>query len=516
MIRTRSRAKLQSQHHHRHLLDAENLLHLPSELFLKILSEYLELPDICKMDMAMTSHDLRRIWLNCLSAYQNFRTLETMEHTHDSIRWFIDRHIQVKSMVLKHFRCNHFDVREDTFRNISMPGLESFNARLFDDAGDITLYDVSDTCLLHLADGCPNLKHIYFGDFIHFSSMGIKAITESCLQLESVGFFGVNQNRLSSLIDLMKYFRKNKILKLILFECDFDEDFLMAIIRYFPHLQEFNFCSNISLGIDNAMLQLFSNAYPQIKSMEFVADRRLTLPVFTEFLIRCPCIQSLHICYDNWKDEWLGTIGENCKNLEGFRMSRDDFASIFDSSISDEGIRMLTAGCKLLRKLLIVDYCPLITDLSVQYLTENCPQLQLIVLSGCQNISENGIIMLLNKCPLIDDFSPNLNSAKYFASHINSTLTTLSFNYDEFVTNSEIKSVVSSCPSLKTLRLIQCIELTNTCLKYLKKLPHLKLLDIYRSFRLDKSKAMEALPGVKVIDYHVAEAIEGDDQVCHH
>ena len=510
MIRTRSRTKLFSQLQVLHHIDAIKLIHLPSELFTIILSEYLHLQDICSIDIAICSHHLRPLWLHCLQNYHS-QALEDIEHTHRSIRWLIKRHIQVKSIILKHLRCNHFDVREDTFQNISMSTLESFNARLFDDAGDITLFDITDTCLLQLAKGCPNLKHIYLGDFIHFTSLGIKALTKSCQKLESIGFFGVNQNRIPSLIDLIKLFHNNEILKLIIFECDIDEEFLNAIIKYFPHLREFNFCTNIITGFNNSCLNIFADAYPQIRNIEFVADRQLSLSTFTHFLSNCKHIQSLNVCYDNWKDEWLGAIGANCKFLETFRMSRDILSTTFDSSVSDEGIRLLTAGCSSLRKLMIVDYCPLITDLSTHYLVDHCPKLQSVVLSGCQNISEDGITLLLEGCKYIEDFSPNLNFEKYFSSHVNPTLISLSFNYDESITNPDIKSVVLACPNLETLRLVQCVELTNTCFRYLKKLRHLRLLDIYRSFRLDKAKAKDALPGVKVIDYHVSEGIEEDD-----
>ena len=157
---------------------ASHVLNLPPELLSVLLSEWMDVHVICSFDIAMTSHLLLPIWRNALQSIQHNDSLESWEHTHASIRWIIQRKINVTNIRIKRFSSLYFN----TFHGVKMASLKVLQAKASEDFYGCS-YDTLDNCLLHIAKGCPNLQYINLGEFLLFTAHISDVLHLHCLSL---------------------------------------------------------------------------------------------------------------------------------------------------------------------------------------------------------------------------------------------------------------------------------------------------------------------------------------------
>lgn len=149
---------------HRRVL-ASHILSLPPELLSLLLSQWCDIEMICRLDCAMTSHLLIPIWHHTLQLIQLNPSLESLEHTHSSIRWLIQRRIEVQCIQIKRFSSLFFN----TFHGIRMDSLRKLQAKPSEDYYGCS-YDTLDNCLLQLAKGCPNIESLHIGEYLLFTT----------------------------------------------------------------------------------------------------------------------------------------------------------------------------------------------------------------------------------------------------------------------------------------------------------------------------------------------------------
>ena len=127
-------------------------------------------------------------------------------------------------------------------------------------------------------------------------------------------------------------------------------------------------------------------------------------------------------------------------------------------NITDEGIRDLSCGCHLITTLNLSGLN--ISNQSLVYIANNCPNLQDIDLCSCPFITDFGVSYLANKCKLlqhVDLASTEISdeTLKAFGEHCDQITNLNLFNC--CVTDTGISSVSKKCSKIKML------DLSNTC-----------------------------------------------------
>ena len=158
-----------------------SFLDLPEMLLTCFLNEWLVMKDICALDQAITSTDLREHWLLLLQTIKYNASFEAWEHSQQSIRWMISRHVSLYHMVVK-----FTDIKSNTFANFKMSTLKSFRTRNTEDFHR-TSYRVIDKCLVNIGQGCPNLETIHLGDFITLTEPMVQKLQDYCPNLKVIG-----------------------------------------------------------------------------------------------------------------------------------------------------------------------------------------------------------------------------------------------------------------------------------------------------------------------------------------
>jgi hypothetical protein len=72
-----------------------------------------------------------------------------------------------------------------------MSTLESLNCFDYTRESDRFEHSLDDGCLNALAQGCPNLKIVFFGDVANISLESMQRFVMSCPKVESIKFFSV-------------------------------------------------------------------------------------------------------------------------------------------------------------------------------------------------------------------------------------------------------------------------------------------------------------------------------------
>lgn len=156
-----------------------HLLNLPLELLVVIVAEWLEIPSLSKLDVAISSKEGRIVWRQALGEVKGNNSVELWKHSHSSIRWLIRRKICVTSISLPSFS----SIRESTFRGIDMKTLKYFHVADEDTFEDCK-YKVIDVSFYYLAHGCPNLEEVRMSRYITLSNYVVQALRQHCLKLK--------------------------------------------------------------------------------------------------------------------------------------------------------------------------------------------------------------------------------------------------------------------------------------------------------------------------------------------
>ena len=161
------------------LKKAPHPLHLPMELLISLVSEWMDVHSISKLDIAICSKDYRPIWRQTLSELSENTSLERWQHSHASLRWIIRRKISVRTISLPSFS----SIRESTFRGIDMKTLKYFHVA-DEDTFEHCKYKVIDVSFYYLAHGCPNLQLIHMSRYITLSNYVVQALRQHCMKLD--------------------------------------------------------------------------------------------------------------------------------------------------------------------------------------------------------------------------------------------------------------------------------------------------------------------------------------------
>eukprot|EP00899_Mesostigma_viride_P014014 jgi/Mesvir1/22613/Mv14058-RA.1 len=172
----------------------------------------------------------------------------------------------------------------------------------------------------------------------------------------------------------------------------------------------------------------------------------------------------------------LGAISQGCLQLRAFLAA--------DSSVTDDGISVLTSGCQQLESvtfsrsthvtdngiMFLADQCPQlrhltiaecgkVTDKGVRRVAERCPGLELLKANRCGYITDASIVPLVRRCTGLIHLAvarSSITDRTLRALAERGSLTYLDVSRCAAVTAQELGRVGSACPNLSRLCAIKC------------------------------------------------------------
>ena len=487
---------------------------------------WLNLREYGLLDLALTNVEGRKRWMTYLSSASEIYRANEMSCKHSSLRWLIERKIHPKSIFVLDRYKERTAVVDRSFVGID----NKFLLNLV-----LSSCGVTDSGLLNIALGCPQLKAIdlYNSDRISDNGIlalavnlpGITSIKLSCLyKVTSIGVISIAE-RCPNLLEVS--LNGNGIWS----DMDMASDnSIVAIARGCPNLQtmSISYCSKVT---DRSVLVLAA-CCKELKSFSLICCNWTTDKAITAIANSCPELESLTIGgrsnvvkddlvvgWGRLSDKSLRIVGEKCPKLARFTVQSAYISDIsisalpypcpqrkyFDAygchAISIDGIMALSHGCKELREINLKE-CLCMSDESLSCIAGGFPELTTITITECKRyhsniindyITDSGISCLARGCQKLKHFNvrdirkignvglialasncPDLRSVEIFDCGIidDSSLTALAF----------------SCPDLQDIALSECKNITDEGLNTLAlESRHLKSISLHTSNISDAS-----------------------------
>lgn len=245
-------------------------------------------------------------------------------------------------------------------------------------------------------------------------------------------------------------------------------------LRYGSYIRRINLrgCKAVT---DMSMLTVFRYCR-LLEELSLDDCNQLTDNTCTSLSFFCPLIVHLNLASCNVSNLSLEAIGQNCPNLKLIDISNCN-------RITPKGIESLVKKCKNLLSFISVACGPnTINDEALAVIGEHCHQLKLINLNGCFAVTDQGVKCLAEGCPRLVNCclskchtitDQSLISLGQFCHH----LRTLGLNDCQHVTDNGFQVLAQNCNLLENLDLEDCALITDQTLYHLtSNCPNLKRL----------------------------------------
>lgn len=331
-------------------------------------------------------------------------------------------------------------------------------------------------CFIDILRNCPRLEslHIFHQDdengtraAFQLSNEFIKSLLTSniksfCCQLP--GFSSEGAFMMGNYITC----QSSKLEKLDLSgSSTLTDQMLMFIASKCPKLKSLNIshCSNVSefgmIGIATVCPLLETIITNNAGGNMLLAT--MTTGAVEALTTNCKNLQSLDLTTGNQRSPatngTLQLIAAKCPTLKHLSVSGC-------CQITDEGIIAIANSCKFLTSLNI-SFCKM-TDASLKAIAEKSNNLEKLVAYLCRNLTAAGIKMVARRCLKLRQLWLHLNydlTGLNFTSEHHSALYIEDLNLmNTNITNECIENITSVCPNLAKLNLSQCHNITDQAL----------------------------------------------------
>ena len=345
------------------------LFRASADLMASILS-YLSMANICRFDTAVTNRVTRVIWLSLLRG-TNHHSINNHKHSHESIRWLVERGISPEYLETSDRRCVARSINRDTILGLDMSSLRTLS---------VYQCQIRDEDILSIAHGCPNLTGIILGFCCDLTDVSILALARCCVQLTFIDAVGS-----SSMVDkgLAAYA---------------DAYYSVIDAVNLPEIGNVSDLKRISLryckGITDIGISALSRSCPLLSDVGFFDCSNITDIGISALAESCPLLSSIKISScGNITDIGISVLGKAYPLLSYINLS-------YSKKISDMAISDLARSCPLIIRVDMA-YCQNITAIGVSALGEGCPLLRDIKISDCPNISSDYLSTLHRDHPHI-------------------------------------------------------------------------------------------------------------------
>ena len=434
---------------------------IDKEFSSRIIFQFLTVSDIAAVDTAFINHDIRFLWLSC----QKFTSTEgiTLFSNHE-VKWCKTRNIFPATLCVEGPDDKTLDENDMDTNNsfIDDNGLISLctkakNIKYFKLQNSHTVTDIGFSSFI---GNCSNLQTLDLNNCPHISDASLNVLGMYCgSNLKSINIS--NCPRFSN-IGIENLLKSCKSLVSLTYSCDYNAalatyKMLIFLGKYCPLLE---YLQLDYIVLSNIAIDTFANGCNRLKSL--VLGNIIGVAV----------------------DDFLRTIGDNCKTLEVI-----DIGNIFPKGthITNYGIRTVIEGCHLLKELVIRSPLPSISDNAFPMLSQQCPLLEVIHFTSCPENITDLTMEEIGKLPYLEELHiPNNQTItddgiKMLLNGKESFIERLSLLIDGIlITNDTLDLIAKKCKFLKDLT-ISC----DTChhipsesiMNLLKSCPYLKSIN---------------------------------------
>jgi hypothetical protein len=207
-----------------------------------------------------------------------------------------------------------------------------------------------DDCLYVLAQSCPSLMSLHYGNAAPGSIAGLEAVLLACKELRTIHFTGHSGFTNTHVASIVKHCKKLRALRLEMCVNGINEE-CMAILA--PRLAEIRNLALVRCHFTtDAPLHMIAQHCRELRSLSLVNLMALGLRPITEgtlvtLLSSLPFLEELDLSYAvDVSDTVLGTVARKCPSLH-------TLALLHTQGFREDGILALAAGCRNLEKLYI-------------------------------------------------------------------------------------------------------------------------------------------------------------------
>lgn len=498
-----------------------NLEIFPNDILIDILTDWLNVADVVRLDSACCMRSKRKHFLSVLQD-SNFLFAEDMMSP-QYMTWLQKR--KIRSKHLSFSGPDEFFRYLDTFNDGL--GQHTSPTSLLSQVASLGIQGVGEKDAAHL---CEHLMHSsrLISLFLRGCTSSITAArivsclpSPSLLKLDLYDFhdylncefsqYPMVTSALSHVLDLDLSFSNfdsygdwfvdpvlfPQLQSLRLNQCfPASEHFLLKVIQcYGPQLQRFE--ANLCEGMTDDVLNSILDHCSCLKHLE-IAGSSLSSVAIRELGSSRFQLQSLNLA-SNWSlqfdvlREIIGRIAESEDEFSLLNVSRcygtDDALIIFlaenvtgltqlDVSycfkVSDAGMLSL-ALCQPSLKILNVSYCPKLTDFAVEMLISHNTFLSELQLQSCQEITDRALICIAENCQSLRVLNVSgctkITDVGIWGLAAGSTRTTLNhfeISDNSHVTMETLEQLVIHCYALHRLNAIHCANISLAALKELE------------------------------------------------
>uniref|UniRef100_A0A8C8MJW2 F-box/LRR-repeat protein 2 n=1 Tax=Oncorhynchus tshawytscha TaxID=74940 RepID=A0A8C8MJW2_ONCTS len=277
-----------------------------------------------------------------------------------------------------------------------------------------------------------------------------------------------------------------------------------SLSKFCPKLKHLDLASCTS--ITNLSLKALSEGCPLLEQLNISWCDQVTKDGIQALVRCCPGLKGLFLkgC-TQLEDEALKHIGAHCPELVTLNLQTC-------SQITDEGLITICRGCHHLQSL-CVSGCANITDAILHALGLNCPRLRILEVARCSQLTDVGFTTLARVSVETDKdtfvyVSPQITDGTLIQLSIHCPhLQVLSLSHCELITDDGIRHLGSGpCAHdrLEVIELDNCPLITDASLEHLKtchSLDRIELYDCQQITRAGIKRLRTHLPNIKVHAY---------------
>jgi len=312
--------------------------------------------------------------------------------------------------------------------------------------------NISDAALITFSDKCRNIEFLNLNDCRKLTDVAIEKLGTNCKKLINLNLTSCNEITDSSLISISRGCTRLRYLD-ISYCTKITVDGITAIAVNCSNLISFKArmpCSGqAGNNLNDDSLIAIADNLTQLETLNVQGWYNLTDNSVHRLGEKCKELQ--YLCLTDCKelnDYALISISENCTKLKALEVTRCE-------RLTDNSFRVLANNCHELTSLDLEEVTQ-ITDNTLSFLSTGCPLLEKLILSLCEQISDHGIrfitstasaaqnlkVLELDNCPMLTD-----RSLEYLSQC--TALERIEVYDDQGLSRNAIKEFMKSNPNLK-------------------------------------------------------------------
>lgn len=422
------------------------LFNYPIDLVRGKVFPLLTIKDLVKLDDSMLNHcdrqHLKCVFSEFLFSFQvavddsALLWLESRKITPESVK-FLQSAVGSQIKVARHAKVICFappcSINESTA--MSILGQSKFLRVLIVESAQIGL---TDEMVGYFSANCPHLQDVSLGNQPSITNTSMRGLAHNCTKLRSVEISRCNKITDEGVGYLVRWGPYLQHL-IVSFCIQLTDSSFIAIAAYGKQLKTLHagFVSSIT---HDAMVQVWG-ALPGLTSVDLSFCTRLGEDTLIQLAQKCRGLECLVAqIFPGLQDRTVQEIAKCCPRLHTVDFSK--------SAITLVALQALVAHCPNLRHLRL-DSCPAITDSSVLFIAQHCPQLvEFDIAANNRVLHPASLVTLAQSCPLLEILRVNI--------------------LQNAVTDAVLDALSQHCPRLRFLGTMLCYKISDEAVRRMR------------------------------------------------